>query len=51
MSGTTKNIGIYVLIFAIVIAMSWFYRGVPEEDSNPNIKAPVYDDSLPIYHI
>jgi cell division protease FtsH len=28
-----KNIGVYLLIFAIVIFMAWFYRGVPQDQA------------------
>ena len=31
MNRLAKNIGVYLLIFAIVIFMAWFYRGVPQD--------------------
>ena len=33
MNKHAKNIGVYILIFAIVIAMAWFYKGVPSEET------------------
>ena len=33
MNRLAKNIGVYLLIFAIVIFMAWFYKGVPQEQA------------------
>ena len=27
-----KNLGIYIVIFGLVLAMAWFYRGAPEQE-------------------
>ena len=33
MNRLAKNIGVYLLIFAIVIFMAWFYKGVPQDQA------------------
>ena len=32
MNRVAKNLGIYVIIFGLVLAMAWFYQGVPEQE-------------------
>ncbi len=37
MNRLVKNIGVYLLIFAIVIFMAWFYKGVPQEQKSEEV--------------
>ncbi|QOX65376.1 ATP-dependent metallopeptidase FtsH/Yme1/Tma family protein [Anoxybacterium hadale] len=32
MNRVVKNLGIYVVIFGLVLAMAWFYQGTPEQE-------------------
>lgn len=32
MNRVFKNLGIYIVIFGLVLAMAWFYRGAPEQE-------------------
>ncbi|MBR0599125.1 ATP-dependent zinc metalloprotease FtsH [Sinanaerobacter chloroacetimidivorans] len=38
-----KNLGIYVVIFALVLAMAWFYKGVPEQEVKEVTFSDFYD--------
>lgn len=33
MNRVFKNLGIYIVIFGLVLAMAWFYRGTPEQET------------------
>jgi len=41
-----KNIGVYLLIFAIVIFMAWFYRGVPQDQTMEEVPFSTFANHL-----
>nr|WP_227019258.1 ATP-dependent zinc metalloprotease FtsH [Sinanaerobacter chloroacetimidivorans] len=43
MNRVVKNLGIYVVIFALVLAMAWFYKGVPEQEVKEVTFSDFYD--------
>ncbi len=46
MNRMAKNIGVYLLIFAIVIFMAWFYRGVPQDQTMEEVPFSTFANHL-----